>query len=141
MLKATKQQTLVKDINFQSQKRLKKYKCPSVCNVHHKSKPQNSIKSIIPPSHNLHHHSHHYTQHHTHHNNHHPHLHPIIFYFSNFSAFQLVFFWGKMKNSENGQKCPENDFQNLLFFFSKFCQNRGWGGKPASGKVQKKLFS
>ena len=33
----------------------------------HKSKPHNSIKSIIPPSHNLHHNSHHHMQHHTKH--------------------------------------------------------------------------
>ena len=34
---------------------------PSVC---HKSKPQNSIKSIIPHNHNLHHHTKHHTQQH-----------------------------------------------------------------------------
>ena len=39
---------------------------PSVCL---KPKPPNSLKSIIPPYHNIHHHSHHHTQHLKHHHN------------------------------------------------------------------------
>ena len=38
-------------MTFQSRKRLKKYKCPSVCpSVSPLPKPPNSQKSIIPPS-------------------------------------------------------------------------------------------
>ena len=43
-----------------------------------------------------------------------------------------------MKNSQNGQKCSENDFQNLLFFFQN-SPKQGGGGKPDFGKVQKKV--
>ena len=66
----------------------------SVClSVRQKSKPPNSIKSIIPPYHYLHHHQQHHTQHHhtTSHTHHHPHNHAFERLLS-FSASLLAAF-------------------------------------------------